>query len=76
MYGQFFNGHKLSEIYPDPNVNPDEQLSPEEERDCILGEQECLATPGQDHKKYILYHEKEFDSMKYALSPRQFELYT
>jgi hypothetical protein len=74
-YGMFFLGHSLSELYPAP-VDPADLLTPEEERDIVLGEQGVVAQKGQNQKEAIMYHEKEFDQMKYALTPMQFELYT
>ncbi len=76
IYGMFFEGHSLSEIYPNPNPDPKNLLTPEDERDCCLAEEAVSAQPGQDHKKYIEYLTKEFDQMKHALNPIQFELMT
>ena len=74
-YGMFFTGHSLEEIYPNPTPDPEEQLSPEEERDMVLAVQPVMATRGQDHQKYITYHEQEFNSMKYGLESDQLEIY-
>lgn len=75
VYGMFFNGHDLSELYPNQPVDPRDLLSPEEERDCVLAEQAVVAVRGQDHQSYIQYHENEMESMQNALSDMQFELY-
>lgn len=75
MYGMFFNGHTLDELYPNPNVDPAKLLGPEDERDMILAEQPVLAQKGQDHKEFIMYHEQEYQSMRLALSDLQLGLY-
>ncbi len=74
-YGMFFSGHSLDEIYPNPSPDPEAQLTPEEEKDMIVASKVVLATRGQDHEKYIKYHEKEFDEMKYGLDEEQFGMY-
>ncbi len=75
VYGMFFNGHDLSELYPNQPIDPKDLLTPEEERDCVLAEQAVTAVKGQDHQSYIMYHENEFQSMQMALNDIQFELY-
>lgn len=75
IYGMFFAGHTLDELYPNPHVEPENLLSPDEERDTILAEQGVTAKKGQDHKSYLQYHEREFEQMKWGLSEMQFELY-
>lgn len=76
IYEMFFEGHSLSEIYPNPTPDPADLLSPQDERDCCIAEQPVAAQPGQDHKKYIDYLTKELNQMKMALNPIQFELFT
>ena len=73
-YGMFFHGHSLKELYQPP-VMQEDLLTPEQERDVILGEQGVVAQRGQNHELHIQYHEQEMASMKFALSPVQFELY-
>ncbi len=68
IYGNFFNGHKLSELYPSLDNNPEDLLTPEEERDCIIAFKPVVAKQGQDHKSALDYHTKELDSMKWVLS--------
>lgn len=75
-YGMFFAGHSLDELYPNPQgVDPDELLTPEDERDMVLAMQPVVAVQGQDHQKYLAYHEKEFAQMRYGLKDMQFEIY-
>lgn len=75
VYGMFFNGHELNELYPNQPIDPKDLLAPEEERDCILASQAVVAQKGQDHKSYIMYHENEFESMQLSMGDMQFELY-
>lgn len=74
-YGMFFNGHSLDEIYSNPSPDPEQQLTPEEERDMVIASQPVMASKGQDHKKYIKYHEQEFHQMRYGLDDTQFDIY-
>lgn len=77
IYGMFFNGRKLDELYPNlVPKNPEDMLSPEEERDCILAEQAVVAEKGQNHQEYLAYLEAELASMKFSLTPLQFQLFT
>lgn len=73
-YGMFFHGHSLKELYQPP-VMQEDLLTPEQERDIIIAEQGVVAMRGQNHELHIQYHEQEMASMKFALSPVQFELY-
>ena len=75
MYGMFFNGHTLNEIYAGGPIEDKDLLTPEQERDIILGEQGVTAQRGQDHMAHLEYLEGEFQSMVHALSPMQFELF-
>lgn len=77
IYGMFFNGHKLEELYPGMMPkNPDDMLSPEDERDLCLAEQAVTAEKGMNHDQYLAYLVPEFRSMQYALTPLQFTLFT
>lgn len=76
LYGMFFAGHSLEELYPNPAPDPKDLLTPQEERDCVLQEEPVQAKPGQDHRKYVAYLTKELDEMKMALTPEQFDLMT
>ena len=76
IYENFFNGHKLSELYPSLDQNPDDLLSPEEERDCVIANKSVVAKQGQDHKVALDYLTKEFQSMRWALTNVQFQLFT
>ena len=77
IYGMFFNGHKLDELYPGMMPkNPEDMLTPEDERDLVLAEQAVVGEKGQDHEQYVEYHVKELRSMQYSLTPLQFDLYT
>lgn len=77
IYGMFFNGHKLDELYPGliPE-NPEDMLTPENERDLVLAEQAVVAKKGMNHDQYLTYLVQEFRSMRYSLTPLQFELFT
>jgi hypothetical protein len=75
IFGMFFNGHDLSELYPSPAPDMDKLLAPDEERDVVLAKKPVVAKDGQDHKAYIQYHEKEMASMAHSLDEIQFELY-
>ena len=74
IYQMFFPGRKLDELYPAP-PNAEEALTPEEEVDLVLAEHKAEAVPGQDHKSCLEYEIAEFDRMKYALNPKQFDLF-
>ncbi len=78
IYENFFNGHKLNELYPDLDNNPDDLLTPEEERDCVIADppRAVMAKPGQDHKSALDYLTKEFQSMRWALTNMQFKLFS
>jgi hypothetical protein len=77
IYGMFFNGHSLDELYPGMlPENPEDMMTPQDERDLCLAEQAVVAKKGMDHHEYLKYLEPEFQSMKYALTPLQFELFT
>lgn len=77
IYGMFFNGHTLDELYPGMiPENPEDMATPQDERDLVLAEQAVVAKPGMAHQEYLAYLEPEFDQMKYALTPLQFELFT
>ncbi len=75
IYGNFFNGHKLNELYPSLDNNPDDLLSPEEERDCVIAKKSVVAKQGQDHKAAMDYLTKEFQSMRWSLDQVQFSLF-
>lgn len=74
IYGMFFNGHDLSELFPVPD-GLEEPLSPQEERDCVLAEQPVVAKRGQNHKQYLDYHVPQFKSMQNSMNENQFMLY-
>lgn len=77
IYGMFFNGHSLDELYPGMiPENPEDMATPQDERDLVLAEQAVVAKKRMNHQEYLQYLEPEFDSMKYALTPLQFSLYT
>lgn len=77
IYGMFFNGHELTELYPDlVPENPEDMLSPEDERDMALAEQPVQAKKGMNHDQYLSYLIPEFRSMKYSLTPKSFEIFT
>jgi hypothetical protein len=76
IYENFFNGHKLNELYPSLDNNPEDLLSPEEERDCVIAHKPVSAKQGQDHKQAMDYLTKEFQSMRWALDDVQFQLFT
>lgn len=77
IYGMFFNGHSLEEIYPGMlPPNPEDMNTPQDERDLCLAEQKVTAQKGMDHHEYLKYLEPEFNAMKYALTPLQFQLFT
>ncbi len=75
LYGLFFSGHSLDELYPNPQIDEASLPTPQEERDMVLGEQPVVAANGQDHKQFIKYHEQEYDQMKMALNDVQTSLY-
>lgn len=77
IYGMFFNGHTLDELYPGliPE-NPEDMNTPQDERDLCLAGQAVVAKKGMNHQEYLQYLENEFGQMKYALLPLQFELFT
>lgn len=77
IYGMFFSGHKLEELYPGllPK-SPEELNTPQNERDLVLARQPVKAEEGQNHQAHLEYHEKEFGQMKSAMDDVQFELYT
>ena len=75
IYGNFFNGHNLSELYPSLDQNPEDLLSNEEERDCVLAHKSVVAKQGQDHKSAMDYHTKELHDMRWALDGTQFQMY-
>ncbi len=75
IFGTFFYGHDLNELYQAPAPDPDLLLTPEEERDTVLAMKPVLAEDGQDHKAYIQYHENEMKQMAHSLNDIQFELY-
>ncbi len=77
IYGMFFNGHSLDELYPGMiPENPENMMTPQDERDLVLAEQKVQAKKGMAHQEYLAYLEPEFNSMKYALTPLQFDLFT
>lgn len=75
IYENFFSGHKLNELYPSLDQNPDDLLSPEDERDCVIARKPVLAKQGQDHKGAMDYLTKEFHSMRWSLDNIQFQLF-
>lgn len=76
LYGQFFYGHSLDEILPNPQgKDPKTVLTPEEERDMAIAEQPVLASEGQDHEQYLKYHIAEFKQLAHALSAMSYEIY-
>ena len=74
-FGMFFSGHKLSELYENMVPEASDLLSPEEERDVVIAEQQVLAKRGQNHEAHIEYLEKEFSEMQWGLNPKQFDLF-
>ena len=77
IYGMFFNGHSLDELYPGMiPENPEDMATPQDERDLVLAEQATVAKKGMNHQEYLAYLEPELKSMQYALTPLQFELFT
>ena len=75
IYENFFNGHKLNELYPSLDQNPDDLLSPEDERDCIIAYKSVVAQPGQDHKAALDYLTREFQSIRWSLDDVRFAMF-
>ena len=75
LYGMFFAGHSLDELYPNPSPDTANLLTPEDERDMVLAGKAVVGEPGQNQQEYLQYHEKEYEQLKYALDPLQLELY-
>lgn len=76
IYGQFFPGRSLEELYPAP-PEAKELLSVEEEIDLVLAEYPVQAQllPDGNYQMRISQLLQEFDKYKYALSPVSFEIF-
>lgn len=73
IYGMFFNGRSLEEVYDAP-VGEAELLTPEEELDMVEAEQPVLAKVGQNHKVHIQVLEDYMAKTKFALTPLSFNI--
>ena len=73
IYGMFFHGQKLTDLYDAPPM-PEELLTPEEEIDMVIAEQPVFAKQGQDHQQHLQVLEKAMQDMGLAMSEMSFNI--
>lgn len=73
IYGMFFHGRSLSELYEAPPM-PELLLTPDQEIDMVIAEQPVYAKKGQDHKQHIVVLEEFLKNTDMALSQMSFDI--
>jgi hypothetical protein len=73
VYGMFFHGQKLTDLYDAPPL-PEELLTPDEEIDMVIAEQPVFAKKGQDHQQHLQVLEKALHDMGLAMSEMSFNI--
>lgn len=71
IYGMFFHGRSLAELYEAPPL-PEDLLTPDEEIDMVIAEQPVYAKVGQNHQQHIQVLEKFFKDTDLALTETSF----
>jgi len=71
IYGMFFHGRNLSELYEAPPL-PEELLTPDEQIDMVIAEQPVFAKQGQNHKEHIQVLEEFLANTDLSLTEMSF----